>query len=140
MNRSARIEIERRLEEPEGATPPAELLSRLRADIPEVLPTSAAAPAPANRRWRPARWAMAASFVVAVLGAFVVRRAQAPASIPPALGARLEDERSESAAARPAAPPPAPTPVTPEPARRARVAPAHPSRSATGESGGRSGS
>jgi Ca-activated chloride channel family protein len=129
MNRSARIEIERRLEEPEGATPPADLLSRLRADIPDVLPTPAAAPAPANRRWRPARWAMAASLLVAVLGAFVVRRAQAPAPDPAAVGPRLEDGQSKLAAAQPAPPPPPPaaaTPVTPEPARRARVVPPPP--------------
>lgn len=126
MNRSARIEIERRLEEAEGVTPPADLLSRLRADIPEVLPLPAAAPAPANRRWRPARWAMAATFVVAVLGAFVVKRAQAPAPIPTAFGARLEDEQSKLAAAQPAAPRPAAVPITPETAHRPTVAPVRP--------------
>ena len=128
MSRSSEREVARRLSErgPEPE-PPAELLARLKADIPAELGgrlrlVEAAAAEERRPAWGERRWLLAASIAAALAGGFLALEVRERATAPvaeleptPEVAARAESE-PEAAAARPAGPPPPAARAVPPPA------------------------
>ncbi|HVF59047.1 MAG TPA: von Willebrand factor type A domain-containing protein [Thermoanaerobaculia bacterium] len=127
MSRSSEREVARRLSErgPEPE-PPAELLARLKADIPAELGgrlrlVKAAAAEERRPAWGERRWLLAASIAAALAGGFLALEVRQQATAPveeveatPEVAARAESE-ADAFAERPAGPPP-PAAAVPPPA------------------------